>query len=211
LPSTSSSAPSEAPRRRFRVGWVSIASAALGVLIVLGIASWAVTASSDDEATTATAPPQSTPTLDEPRQAQPGEPAPGFTLPELDGEVDVSLADLTGKPLVINFWASWCIPCQKEFPILSDAVERYPDVQFVGITWRDIPGDAETFADEMNATWTLLEGDNGVAEAYGIRTVPQTLFVQPDGTIQQRLYQEFTSEEQFNGFIDDLVAASTTI
>ena len=177
---------------------------------MLGIASWAVTSASDDEATTATAPPQTTPTLDEPRQGLPGEQAPDFTLPELDSDVEVSLAKLKGDPLVINFWASWCIPCRKEFPILSDAVDRYPDVKFVGITWRDIADDADTFADEMNATWTLLEGDIDVGQEYGIRTVPQTFFIEPDGTIQQRLYLEFTSEEQFFGFVDDLVAASAT-
>jgi thiol-disulfide isomerase/thioredoxin len=187
---------------------VPIASAVLGVLVVLGIASWAVTSSSDDEATTATAPPQTTSDLEQPNRGQPGQIAPEFTLPTIAGDEDVSLSELEGTPLVINFWASWCVPCQKEFPILADAVEHYPDVEFVGITWRDIASEAQAFADEMNATWTLLEGDIETGQDYGIRTVPQTLFIEPDGTIQQRLYGEFTSEDQFNGFVEDLVAAS---
>lgn len=177
---------------------------------MLGIASWAVTSASDDEATPATAPPQTTPTLDQPNRAQPGQAAPGFTLPTIDSEDEVSLTELEGQPLVINFWASWCIPCRTEFPALADAVDMYPDVTFVGITWRDIADDAQTFADEMNATWTLLEGDDEVADAYGVRGVPQTLFVLPDGTIQQRLYLEFSSDEQLDTMIDDLVAASAT-
>jgi cytochrome c biogenesis protein CcmG/thiol:disulfide interchange protein DsbE len=111
--------------------------------------------------------------------------------------------------LVINFWASWCLPCREEFPARGAAAERYPDVKIVGITWRDIPDDARDFADEMDATWLLLDGSgNDVGDDYGIRGVPQTLFITPDGVIQQRLYTRFTSEDQLDGFIDDLLAAS---
>ncbi|MGH9024665.1 MAG: TlpA family protein disulfide reductase, partial [Acidimicrobiia bacterium] len=120
-----------------------------------------------------------------------------------------SLTSLLGQPLIINFWASWCTPCREEFPAFSAAADRYPDVTFVGITWRDIPDDARTFADEMDADWLLLDGsDNDVGDAYGIRGIPQTLFIAADGVIRQRLYSRFTSEEQLVGFIDDLLAVS---
>lgn len=185
-----------------------IGSAVLGVLVVLGIASWAVTSASDDEPAPATAPPQTTPGLEETGEARPGERAPDFTVPNLDDGADVTLGSLLGQPLVVNFWASWCTPCRQEFPALAAAADRYPDVTIVGITWRDIPDDAREFADEMDATWLLLDGnDNDVGDDYGIRGVPQTLFITPDGIIQQRLYSQFTSEEQLDGYIDDLLAA----
>jgi cytochrome c biogenesis protein CcmG/thiol:disulfide interchange protein DsbE len=188
---------------------VPIGSAVLGVLVVLGIASWAVTSASDDEPTPATAPPQTTPGLEETGKARPGERAPGFTVPNLDDGATVTLGSLRGQPLVVNFWASWCVPCRKEFPALAAAADRYPEVTIVGITWHDLPDDARAFADEMDATWLLLDGNgNDVGDDYGIRGVPQTLFITPDGVIQQRLYSQFASEDQLDGFIDDLLAAS---
>jgi cytochrome c biogenesis protein CcmG/thiol:disulfide interchange protein DsbE len=210
LPPTSSSEPSNEPRRaRFRVGWLPIASAALGVVIVVGIAAWAVATSSDESSpppTTAALPPPP-PLGDRPRSALPGERAPEFTLPELDGQGEVSLAELRGQPVVVNFWASWCLPCRQEFPALAEAVDTYPDLAVIGIDFRDIPGDALEFAEEFDATWPLVEDEGGeVATEYGVRAIPQTVFIDSDGVVTDRIFA-FTEEGLFSR-IDALVAAN---
>lgn len=121
-----------------------------------------------------------------------GEPAPGFDLEALDGNGRVRLEDFAGKPLIVNFWASWCVPCRKEFPEFEAAQERYGDdgLEIVGITFKDLPRDARAFAEDQGATWTLADGGQGdpVGRAYGVRAVPQTFFVDRDGTIVSRYF-----------------------
>jgi peroxiredoxin len=96
-----------------------------------------------------------------------------------------------GQPLVINFWASWCTPCRREFPALHDAYRAgtKAGLAIVGVTYRDIPSDARHFAKDHGGDWTLLIDDAGsVAQAYGVRAIPQTVFVRRDGTVSARVY-----------------------
>jgi cytochrome c biogenesis protein CcmG/thiol:disulfide interchange protein DsbE len=118
-----------------------------------------------------------------------GEPAPQFRLRGLDGGC-VDLADLRGHPVVINFWASWCFPCREEMPILRDAYAKYHDdgLEIVGIPYRDIDSDARAFAKQYGATWLLgRDVDSATADAYGVRPIPQSIFIRRDGTIASRL------------------------
>jgi cytochrome c biogenesis protein CcmG/thiol:disulfide interchange protein DsbE len=130
--------------------------------------------------------------------AVPGDQAPSFDLPALRGSGRVKLADFKGKPLVVNFWASYCIPCRKEFPLFKATQAKYKadGLQIVGITYRDLPGDARAFAKEHGATWPLANGGDGdpVGRAYGVRANPQTFFVNRDGTISARFYGGSTAE-----------------
>jgi cytochrome c biogenesis protein CcmG, thiol:disulfide interchange protein DsbE len=179
------------------------------VVVVVGIGAYAVATTSDEDSTptSTTALPPDPPLGDRPTSALPGERAPAFKLPEIDGDGEVSLAALRGQPVVINFWASWCLPCRDEFPALADAVEEYPDLAVVGIGFRDIRNDAIEFADEFGATWALLEDEDGdVAKDYGIRAVPQTLFIGPDGVVRDRIFA-FSDDALFSR-IDALVASS---
>jgi cytochrome c biogenesis protein CcmG, thiol:disulfide interchange protein DsbE len=137
-----------------------------------------------------------------------GTKAPGFDLPKLRGPGRVRLADYLGKPLIVNFWASYCGPCRKEFPLFREMQAKYRQqgLQIVGITYKDLPGDARRFANQHHATWALAPGGDGdpVGRAYGVRANPQTFFIDRDGTIVQRFYGGAPTET-FNAAVQKIV------
>lgn len=134
--------------------------------------------------------------------------APSFRLPGLEGGC-VDLRALRGQPVVLNFWASWCNPCRREFPLLRDALEARAedDLAVVGIVYRDISSDARAFADEFGATWALaLDEDSEAARAYGVRAIPQTFFVRRDGTVARRVFG-LTTARGLGRHLDEITAA----
>ncbi len=86
-----------------------------------------------------------------------GAPLPDITLEDVDGQ-PVRLADLRGRPLIVNIWASWCVPCRAEFPLLVGAYGEYRDrgLEIVGIVHRDSAESAQRFATDEGATWPML-------------------------------------------------------
>ncbi len=124
--------------------------------------------------------------------ANPGSRAPAFDLPKLFGTGRVSLAALRGRPVIVNFWASYCGACRSEFPVLADlaAHHRGDDLAVVGITFRDISSDSRDFARTNHATWTLADDENSdtVGRQYGVRSIPQTFFIDRDGVIRARSF-----------------------
>jgi cytochrome c biogenesis protein CcmG, thiol:disulfide interchange protein DsbE len=168
--------------------------AGVAVLVVVGaITAWAVTSGSSPRAASgvSSVPPSSAPTaVTSPDAPSGGTPAPPFSLVGLRGG-HVSLASLAGHPVLVNFWASWCNPCRHEFPLLATALAKHgaQGLEIVGISYQDITGDARAFASQQHASWMLARDDDGaIATAYGVRAIPQTFFVRPDGTIASRLY-----------------------
>lgn len=115
-----------------------------------------------------------------------------FELPRLDGEGTVSLASFRGKPVVVNFFASWCVPCRKEMPAFQQASARLGDrVAFLGVDHQDDrAGGAKLLADTGVTYPTGYDPDGKVARAYGLFGMPTTLFVSPDG----RLLEKHTGE-----------------
>lgn len=114
-----------------------------------------------------------------------GGPAPNFTLKRLDGG-RLSLAALRGKPVVLNFWASWCVPCKGEAKTLEQASQQYrkDGVVFVGVDYNDVASDARTFIAHHGITYTTLEdGPGNVANLYGLSGVPETFFIDRRGRL----------------------------
>lgn len=125
-----------------------------------------------------------------------GATAPDFTLPGLDGGA-VSLNEPRGRPVVLNFWASWCTPCREEFPMFERALARHGDLRVIGVSYEDLPADARRFADEQDADWPLaVDPDDAVARAYGVPSVPTTFLIDRDGRVAQRLFG-ISSEDDF--------------
>jgi thiol-disulfide isomerase/thioredoxin len=123
--------------------------------------------------------------------------APDFTLHRLRGPGKVTLSDHRGQVVLLNFWASWCGPCKEEFPTLRGIVADHPEVDVIGITYRDINSDARRFANDERATWTLLRGGDGdpVAKAYRIRAVPQLYALDARGRIVERMFGGASTEQ----------------
>jgi cytochrome c biogenesis protein CcmG, thiol:disulfide interchange protein DsbE len=114
-----------------------------------------------------------------------GGPAPGFTAKRLDGG-RFSLAAVRGKPVVINFWASWCGPCKTEAAALERQWQRYrgQGVVFLGVDYTDHTSDARRFLARHGVTYpTLLDGSGSIGDRYGITGVPETYFVDRNGRI----------------------------
>ena len=125
--------------------------------------------------------------------AESGTPAPAFDLQALNGNRMVRLAEYRGRPVIVNFWASWCNDCGDEFPMLADLVVDHrskDDLVVIGITYRDIVADARDFAERHDANWVLAYGgdDDPVARDYGIRAIPQTFFIDRAGRIRARAF-----------------------
>ena len=171
--------PAGPTRRRWRV-WAAVgaASAVLGVLALV----LAVTGSD-------TAPSSST---------AGGDRAPAFRLSDVrDESGSVSLEDFRGRPVVLNFWASWCVPCRKEMPALQEVSEEVQDrIAFVGINHQDNRGEAVAFLDDTGVDFPAgYDPEGATATAYGLYGMPTTIFISPDGRILERHRGEISESD----------------
>lgn len=115
--------------------------------------------------------------------------APDFVLETAAGQ-DVRLSELRGRPVLINLWASWCVPCRAEMPALEQAYQEYQGQGFillaVNATDQDNRQAALAFAQENDLSFPILFDINGqVSELYQLRALPTSFFVNPDGIIQE--------------------------
>jgi cytochrome c biogenesis protein CcmG/thiol:disulfide interchange protein DsbE len=126
-----------------------------------------------------------------------GKPAPAFSMPLYAADSTVTLEKLRGTPVVLNFWASWCLSCRDEARVLEAGWQRYgPGVAFVGIAVNDDEGPAEDFIRRYGKTYHLgSDVDGSVAVDYGLYGVPETFFIGRDGTILSRHIGPLTSED----------------
>jgi len=120
-----------------------------------------------------------------------------FTLTDMDGK-KVNLADYKGRPVLINFWATWCPPCKLEIPAFIELQDKYRDQGFVvlGVSTDD-PADAlKQFAAEYKMNYPVLQGTEELMNEYGpIWAIPVSIFVKRDGTICKKHMGPATKED----------------
>jgi cytochrome c biogenesis protein CcmG, thiol:disulfide interchange protein DsbE len=115
-----------------------------------------------------------------------GDQAPPLCGTTLDGGT-LTGTSLEGKPVLVNFWASWCVPCRDEFPLFKAALVAHPDLVILGVVYQDPAANARTFAASFGATWSsLIDPDGSMAQAYKIVAPPQSYFIDRGGLIRSR-------------------------
>ena len=115
-----------------------------------------------------------------------GGPAPNFTARRVDATGSLDLASLRGRPVVLNFWASWCVPCKGEAKLLEQAWNAYRSkgVVFVGVDYNDVTSDARTFMAHHGVTYPIVQdGSGAIGDKYGLTGVPETFFIDRRGRL----------------------------
>ena len=122
---------------------------------------------------------------------------PQLNLPCLGPGADVALDRLTGRPTLVNLWATWCGPCREEMPLLQEAYARHGDqVRFLGVDVQDDPDAARWFLDEHDIDYPhAVDSDGELLQELGIRGLPVTLALDADGRIVGRSVGQLTGEE----------------
>ena len=133
-----------------------------------------------------------------------GQPAPAFQLETFAGE-QVSLADLKGQGVVLNFWASWCGPCREEAELLESAWRQEQDrgIVFLGVAHLDQLPAAQRFLAEFDITYRNGR-DKGsiISKQYDLFGVPETYFIDPDGILVYQHKGVLTDPHQFQQWLD---------
>ena len=137
-----------------------------------------------------------------------GNKVPDFTLTTFEGE-QIHLADLAGKVVVINFWASWCTPCEQEAADLEAAWRYYEpggNVIFLGVNWTDTETEAMKYMNKFDITYPSgPDLGTRIADRFRITGVPETYIVDRNGLLASATFAPFSSVEGIKEIIDPLL------
>jgi len=134
-----------------------------------------------------------------------------FTLESLEGDEEISLEDFKGKPIVVNFWATWCGPCKQEMPFFEKTWKEYKDkeVVFIGIDVMDDKDNAQEFIEKLGISYTNLYDPSGkTSNSYGVVALPATFFIDKNGDIAVKHYGSFLgkdAEKAFKSYLEDII------
>lgn len=115
-----------------------------------------------------------------------GGPAPDFTLPDAEG-VAITLSELKGEVVMLNFWASWCGPCRQEMPLLDAIYQKYAPLGFtlLGINVEENSADGEAWLQERPVSFPVLyDPANGVSKLYDVIAMPSTVLIDRQGNVR---------------------------
>jgi cytochrome c biogenesis protein CcmG/thiol:disulfide interchange protein DsbE len=124
--------------------------------------------------------------------------APPFTKPRIDAEGTLSLASLRGKVVVLNFWQSYCPPCENEAPYLVAAEKQWrgKDVVFLGVDVQDLRGEARAFMERFGITYpNVADRDGNLYGRYGVVGFPETFFIDAKGRAVAQVIGEISQQE----------------
>jgi cytochrome c biogenesis protein CcmG, thiol:disulfide interchange protein DsbE len=128
-----------------------------------------------------------------------GSDAPDFTLERLDADGELALSSLRGKAVVLNFWASWCIPCKDEAPVLEALWREQRDrgLVVVGVDAKDFRRDARRFAERFDLTFPLVyDGPGDIVTPYGVTGFPETFVIDREGKVVDVLVGAVDGDEE---------------
>lgn len=135
--------------------------------------------------------------------------APDFTLDTLDGG-QLTLSELRGHPVVLNFWASWCLPCRKEMPAIERVYQRYQGAGLIvvglNMTSQDSASDVGTFVQKFGLTFPIaLDRDGSVGDHYQLLGLPSTYFIDQSGVIRSVVVGGPMGEATIRSKVEDLL------
>ena len=131
-----------------------------------------------------------------PGAAATSSPAPALQGTTLHGQA-FDLADLAHKPIIVNFFASWCPPCNNEAPDLAAFAKAHPEVQIVGVATNDAQADTAAFVEKYGLPYTIVMDPNGaIATAWGAAAIPRTVFIDAQGKVRDAIVGA-ASRQQF--------------
>jgi peroxiredoxin len=138
------------------------------------------------------------------RVPEKNQPAIDFSLPSLEGK-EFRLQDYAGKPVIINFWATWCTPCREEMPLIENYYRQHSsNVAVLAINDGDSLASVRSFVDEMGLSFPiLLDQDSQVSRLYKVLALPTTLFIDQNGILRYQHTGSLT-EEQLLNYLEEL-------